>query len=207
MKGDLYAVGPTNPAAAEPSLSPIATAKNPEFPAEKKIFVSASPLEGTRSADRACKWRAECVVDGDTYAAESRSGAPNELARRLIAAGVDPGRAVEIGYCGVAGHMSYRSLAGAARWTFEEGPSTPLRARAWKDPSERLAALGTKGILGGISPGLESVPVPSDLAHGNAVSPDTSRWSWKPEKAIRRASPSILDGMRHDIEVCAFDGA
>jgi hypothetical protein len=136
------------------------------------IFVY--PLEDTRTAERPCKWRAECVVDGVDYAAESRSGAPNELARRLIAAGVDPGKPVEIGYRGVAGHMSYPSLGAAAKWTFEEGPSTPLRARVWKDPSERLAALGGKGILGGISSELESEPVPSAAAHENAVFPDTS---------------------------------
>jgi hypothetical protein len=136
------------------------------------ILISAFPLEGTRSADRSCKWRAECVVCGVNYAAESRSGAPNELARKLIAAGVDPGLQVEICYRGAAGHMSYPSLAGAAKWTFEESAHRPLRRVRYRERSWGISFGGGDGQKRGDSSEIDSPPVPSSRTHEIALSPE-----------------------------------
>ena len=44
------------------------------------IMVTTWPNESTRTANTACDWVAETMVEGRAYVARSRHGAPNELA-------------------------------------------------------------------------------------------------------------------------------
>jgi hypothetical protein len=46
------------------------------------------PLENTRTPERSSIFEAECEIDGRRYSARSRHGAPNELARVLVSAGL-----------------------------------------------------------------------------------------------------------------------
>jgi hypothetical protein len=67
----------------------------------------------------------------------SRHGAPNALARELVAAGI-PDAPIEIRYEGLAGAMRYRSFHAIAGRTFTEGQS-PLRQvpyREFGEPTE-----------------------------------------------------------------------
>jgi hypothetical protein len=80
------------------------------------IAVTCRPEEATRTPSSACVWVAEATVDGRTYTARSRHGAPNEAARRLVAAGIGD-RPMAIRYRGLAGTMTWRSLHAAATWT------------------------------------------------------------------------------------------
>ena len=52
------------------------------------IKVHCRALPDTRTANSAAAWLAECEVDGRPFEARSRRGAPNALARELVAAGV-----------------------------------------------------------------------------------------------------------------------
>jgi hypothetical protein len=90
------------------------------------ITVQCRPLPETRTSNSACAWLAECEVDGRRFNARSRHGAPNALARELVAAGI-PDDALEIHFEGLAGTMRYPSFHAAAGWTFSESASTPLR--------------------------------------------------------------------------------
>jgi hypothetical protein len=76
------------------------------------------------------------MVDGRTYTARSRHGAPNELARQLVAAGIIH-RPIVIRYCGRAGTMTWRSFHAAAMWTYSEGDH-PLRRVRYKEHPEGL---------------------------------------------------------------------
>jgi hypothetical protein len=100
------------------------------------IAVTCWSDEATRTPNSACAWVAEAMVDGRMYTARSRHGAPNELARQLVAAGIAD-RPMVIHYHGVAGTMSWRSLHAAARWTYSEGDQ-PLRRVMYKEQPEGL---------------------------------------------------------------------
>jgi hypothetical protein len=89
------------------------------------------PLENTRTPERSSFFEAECEVDGRRYAARSRRGAPNELARVLVSAGVAD-QPVEVRHAGIKGCISYPSLHEMARWTYEESATVPLRRVRWK---------------------------------------------------------------------------
>src|SRR5580700_6963878 len=52
------------------------------------IIVHQRPDEPTRTPNKSCRWIAEAVVDRRVFTARSRYGAPNELARVLVAAGI-----------------------------------------------------------------------------------------------------------------------
>jgi hypothetical protein len=99
------------------------------------ILVHCRPLPETRTRNSSAAWLAECEVDGRRFEAKSRHGAPNELARRLVEAGV-PDAPIEIHYDGLAGSMRYRSFHEAARWTFVESQSTPLRRGPFREFGE-----------------------------------------------------------------------
>jgi hypothetical protein len=73
------------------------------------ILVKAYPLEATRTPDGPCDWVAETMIDGQSFSARSKHGAPNELARQLVAAGI-PDASMEIAYAGLRGTMSYRAI-------------------------------------------------------------------------------------------------
>jgi hypothetical protein len=100
------------------------------------ITVTTWPDEATRTLNSACIWVAEATVDGRPYIARSRHGAPNELARQLVAAGLAD-RPIKIHYQGRAGTMTYRSFHAAAAWTYSEGDQ-PLRRVRYKEQPEGL---------------------------------------------------------------------
>jgi ferredoxin len=100
------------------------------------ITVTCWPEEATRTPNSACIWVAEAMVDGRTYTAHSRHGAPNELARQLVAAGIID-RPMVIHYRGRTGTMTWRSLRAAAMWTYSEG-NHPLRRVRHKEQPEGL---------------------------------------------------------------------
>ena len=95
------------------------------------IRVHCRPLEETRGPNRPCQWLAECEVVGRHFVARSRHGAVYELARVLVAAGVED-RPLRVTFEGLAGHMTWPSFAAAAQWTLIEGVATPLRRKRWK---------------------------------------------------------------------------
>jgi hypothetical protein len=100
------------------------------------IAVTTRPSEATRTPNSPCAWIAEATIDGRTYTARSRHGAPNELARQLVAAGLVD-RPMVIHYHGVAGTMTWRSFHAAATWTYSEGDQ-PLRRVRYKEQPEGL---------------------------------------------------------------------
>jgi hypothetical protein len=95
------------------------------------LLVHCRPLEETRGPNRPCQWLAECEVDGRHFVARARHGAVYELARVLVAAGVED-RLLGVTFAGRAGHMTWSSFAAAAQWTLIEGGATPLRRKRWK---------------------------------------------------------------------------
>jgi hypothetical protein len=88
-------------------------------------------LEDTRTPQRSCVYEAECEVDGRRYTARSRHGAPDELARVLISAGVAD-QPVEVRQVGIKGCISYPSLNELARWPYQESATVPLRRVRWR---------------------------------------------------------------------------
>ena len=100
------------------------------------ITVTTWPDEGTRTQNSACVWVAETMVEGRVYVARSRHGAPTELARQLVAAGLAD-RPMVISYRGLAGTMTWRSFHAAATWTYSEGDQ-PLRRVRYKERLEGL---------------------------------------------------------------------
>src|SRR5262249_5927510 len=77
------------------------------------------------------------------YIARSRHGAPNELARRLVAAGLAD-RPMVIRNAGLAGNMTWSSFHAAATWTFNEGDQPLHRVRHREPPEGLFAVRGTK---------------------------------------------------------------
>jgi hypothetical protein len=100
------------------------------------ITVTCWPDATTRTPNSSCLWIAEATVDGHVYVARSRHGAPNELARRLIAVGIAE-RPMVISYRGRARSIIYCSFQAAATWTFSEGDQ-PLRRVRYKEQPEGL---------------------------------------------------------------------
>ena len=89
----------------------------------------------------ACVWIAEATVDGVAYTARSRHGAPNALARRLVAAGLAD-RPMVIRYQGLAGTMLRRSFHAAANWTYSEGDQSLRRVRYKERPEGLFSVRG-----------------------------------------------------------------
>ena len=96
------------------------------------ILVKAYPLETTRTADGTCFWIAETTVVGRSFSARSKHGAPNELARQLVADGI-PDAPMEIAHAELRGTMSYRSFHAAAKWTYTETAGTPLHRIPYRE--------------------------------------------------------------------------
>ena len=106
------------------------------------ILVTCTPLiVGTRGS-RGMAWIAHTLLDdGSTFTARSRSGAPNELARMLVAANI-PDQPMQV----FDTHrdrwtIKYRSFHEAAKWTYAEGAATPLRRVRWTPRPEINPAL------------------------------------------------------------------
>jgi hypothetical protein len=106
------------------------------------ITVTTWPDEARRTPNSACAWVAEATVDGRTYTARSRHGAPNELARQFVAAEITD-RPMVIRYRGLAGTMTYRSFHAAATWTFSEGDQPLQRVRYRERPEGVFLRSGT----------------------------------------------------------------
>jgi hypothetical protein len=78
------------------------------------LAVHCRPLEETRGPNSSCQWLAECDVDGRRFAPRSRQGAVYELARMLVAAGIED-RPLCVTFAGVAGPMTWGSFVAVAR--------------------------------------------------------------------------------------------
>jgi hypothetical protein len=92
------------------------------------ILVAQYPLEDTRTPNGVCYWVAETTLqDGRFFCVRSKHGAPNELARQLVVAGI-PDRPMET-YDRRSGlkALTCRSFHAAAKWTYTEGAATVLQ--------------------------------------------------------------------------------
>jgi hypothetical protein len=99
------------------------------------IRVYQHPEANTQSAKKGCSWVAEAIVNGISYSARSRHGAPQELARTLVAAGI-PDAPMQVTTAGLRGETTYRSFYAAADRTIEENAKTPLRSRRYRPPQD-----------------------------------------------------------------------
>ena len=97
------------------------------------IRVHQRPEERTRSANNGCCWIAEAIVNGILYSARSRHGAPHELARALVAAGI-PDSPMQVMTAGLRGETTYRSFHAMAGYSFKENAQTPLRRARYRPP-------------------------------------------------------------------------
>jgi hypothetical protein len=100
------------------------------------IAVANWPDEAMRTPNSPCLWVAEATVDGRTNTARSRHGAPNELARQLVAARLRDWPMV-IRYRGLAATITWRSFHDTATWTYGESDQ-PLRRVRYKERPEGL---------------------------------------------------------------------
>ena len=107
------------------------------------IEVRCWPDETTRTPNSGCVWIAETTVDGRTYIARSRHGAPNALARQLAQVGLAD-RPMVIRYQGLAGNLTWRSFYEAAKRTYSEGDQPLHRARYKKPPEGLFSVSGTE---------------------------------------------------------------
>jgi hypothetical protein len=107
--------------------------------------------EATRGMASVCYWVAETVLDdGRRFNARSRHGAANELARRLVEAGVadDELQVYETRGDRRIRTLHYRSFHGAAKWTFSEGDAPVHRAR-YVSPENIRASVAASAQKGG----------------------------------------------------------
>jgi hypothetical protein len=94
------------------------------------IEIVLTPHEETRTAERACYYLAACEVDGQRYEARKRLGADNELARTLVAAGIED-QPVRVIQAGQPGYGSWRSLHRMALFDYAEGARASLHRDRW----------------------------------------------------------------------------
>ena len=127
---------------------------------QEPIIVRQRPLETTRTPNRSCYWLAECEIRGRRYEARSRHGAPNELARQLLAEGVDGDRPMHVLF-GEKVARRWCSVAEPARWTYSEGDRVLHRQR-YTSPENWRAFRPPKAQKGGESlfPVLRDTPEP-----------------------------------------------
>ena len=127
------------------------------------IMVTIWPDEPTRTPNSACAWVAEAMVEGRVYVTRSRHGAPNELARQLVVAGIAD-RPMVI-YCrGRAGTTTWRSFHAAAGWTYTEGDQ-PLRRVRYRKPPEGVFLVSGTGPKCVSSLAADHVDPPATDAH------------------------------------------
>jgi hypothetical protein len=96
------------------------------------VLVFHQRIDPDSRTGRGSAWVAETIADGVPHSARSRSGAPFELARRLIEAGA-PDQQVQVYTDGIKGCMTYRSLAKMAEMTIEESRTVPVRTAKWRN--------------------------------------------------------------------------
>lgn len=131
------------------------------------------PDEATRTANSPCSWIVEATIEDQTYTARARHGAPNELARRLVAAGLTDRRMV-IRYQGLAGSMTYRSFHAAATWTYSEG-NQPLRRVKYREPPEGVflgSGARQKCVSSPVADGVEMPPADGHKMEAPAPTPE-----------------------------------
>lgn len=90
------------------------------------LIVNEYPIENTRRPDNVCLWEAVTTVDGTTFVARSRRGAPFALARILMAAGVAD-QPMQVHSPGIPGYATYASVHRLAAITIVENASVPVR--------------------------------------------------------------------------------
>jgi hypothetical protein len=136
------------------------------------ILVKAYPLEATRAADGTCFWIAETTVDGRSFSARSKHGAPNELARQLVADGI-PDAPMEIAHAELRGTMSYRSFHAAAKWAFTEGAKGELRRAPYRGAAADLADRfkTVSRVIGSPKKGGEPLPEASEAPEDDEALP------------------------------------
>jgi hypothetical protein len=102
------------------------------------VDIETRMLPNSRSS-RGSSWEARATLpDGSTFRCSSRNGAPNELARLLVSAGVVDQPMQTYGEDGRK-LLYYRSLHEAAKWTFEESSGRNLRRTRWTPRPEGLS--------------------------------------------------------------------
>jgi hypothetical protein len=115
------------------------------------IVVQQRPDEETRAPGKSCYWVASTIVDGVTYRARSRHGAPNELALALVAAGI-PDAPMQVHSAELRGHTDYRSFHKLAGYTFEENAQMALKRRRYR--------VGAGDLTGVVAPAATPVAFP-----------------------------------------------
>jgi hypothetical protein len=117
-------------------LTPRGSAKKAPTLAERAgtamITIRQRALPETRTRENSCAWLAEATINGCQFEAKSRRGAPHELARALVAAGI-PDQPVQVENAGRRGAMHYRSLHSMAGGTFTEGIHTLLSRAPYRE--------------------------------------------------------------------------
>src|SRR5215831_405298 len=99
------------------------------------VIVDQRPLEVTGTASKSCKWVAEAIVNGRTYTATSRMAPANEIARQLIADGVEDAP-MQVYTAGLKGCLIWPSFHKAAGYTFKENAQTPVKRVRWEAPED-----------------------------------------------------------------------
>jgi hypothetical protein len=130
------------------------------------IFVTCRSDQATRTPNSASAWVAETMVEGRVYVVRSRHGAPNELARQLVAAGLAD-RPMVMHYLGRAGTTTWRSFHAAAEWTYSEGDQPLHRVRYREQPEGLFLVYGTgeKCVSSGAADVLEVPPADGRETH------------------------------------------
>ena len=123
------------------------------------IEVRQSPDEPTRTPGKSCVYAAECTIAGQTYIARSRYGAPNELARVLVAAGV-PDAPMQVECAGLCGCITYRSFHKLAGYSLEENAQVSLRRRRYRAAEDAQQGVGASDLCGVIAPAATTVAAP-----------------------------------------------
>lgn len=131
------------------------------------VYQHADP--GTATPDNSAAWIAECTIDGNTYTARSRRGAPYELARALVAAGIPDGP-MRVYSAPLAGYATYPSMHAAALYTITESARSQASRVRWREndfwaekaPGETLADLPGAGAADALNGG---VPVGEASSH------------------------------------------
>jgi hypothetical protein len=125
--------------------------------------------EATRTPENGCYWLTETMIDGQPYAARSRRGAPHELARALVAAGISDQPMIVRSF-GLAGHATYKSLHTMAAYTIEENAGTTPRRVKWREYT------GPEGVKEGVGEAQKGcvVPEPASLPVSPSPGPTES---------------------------------
>jgi hypothetical protein len=115
----------------------------------ESIRMHQRPEEATRSANNGCCWIAEAIVNRMSYTARSRHGAPHEMARVLLAAGI-PDAPMQVYTRGLRGETTYRSFHAMADHTFRENAQTPVKRARWvahPDGPQQYQAAPKQGVI------------------------------------------------------------